>query len=365
LPPKSKRIVLLKPQAKNQGGLEKTASRIAQGFIDRGHEVTWLKAEGIKTSLFPSIRLEQFDRFTRNYLEKNQVDIAFGFDRTRRQTHLRAGNGVHAAYLESRIAPEGKLKYYSCLLNPLHRKILSIEKEAFESPFLQKLFTNSRMVKKQILDRFQVDPNKIQVIHNGVEWHEMQEDFDLWPEKKLLHAKNLQLHPKQFHFLFVGHGFQRKGLDLVLKALSLLTPKEVHLTVVGHDKKLEMYRAKAKALGIAATFVGPQANIRPFYQIADALVIPSFYDPFANVTVEALAMGLYVVSSKQNGGHEILTPETGHVIEDLLSIETVVESLQAALRRPKTIFSSGLQRQSVEHLDFSKQIGTLIEACDG
>ena len=54
------------------------------------------------------------------------------------------------------------------------------------------------------------------------------------------------------------------------------------------------------------TFFGPQKEIRPFYQFADALVIPSFYDPFANVTVEALAMGLFVVSSKSNGGHEIL-----------------------------------------------------------
>ncbi len=57
--------------------------------------------------------------------------------------------------------------------------------------------------------------------------------------------------------------------------------------------------------------------MRPFYQLADALAIPSFYDPFANVTVEALAMGLFVVSSRSNGGFEILDPSKGIIIENL------------------------------------------------
>jgi UDP-glucose:(heptosyl)LPS alpha-1,3-glucosyltransferase len=362
----TKTVVLLKTQAKNQGGLEKTAARIGQAFVERGHQVAWLTTDALKPSRMPSfIRLKQFDRFTKTWLEEHPADIVFGFDRTTHQTHLRAGNGVHAAYLQSRIALEGKLKYYSCLINPLHRTILSIEKQAFESPLLQKIFTNSHMVKKQILDRYNVDAEKIQVIHNGVEWHEMQKDFDLWPEKKILHAQKLGVQPKHFHLLFIGHGYKRKGLDQLLAALAQLAPKEVHLSVIGSDKHIERYRAKAQTLGLSATFWGPRKDVQAFYQLADALVIPSFYDPFANVTVEALAMGLNVISSKHNGGHEILTSETGHVIEDLSSVDSLVEALQMALHRPKTVFSAALQRRSVKHLDFSIQLSTLIEACGG
>ena len=71
---------------------------------------------------------------------------------------------------------------------------------------------------------------------------------------------------------------------------------------------MDSYRAKAVQLGSKPKSASWSAGGNPpFYQMADALVIPSFYDPFANVTVEALAMGLFVLSSKHNGGPEILT----------------------------------------------------------
>jgi UDP-glucose:(heptosyl)LPS alpha-1,3-glucosyltransferase len=92
-------------------------------------------------------------------------------------------------------------------------------------------------------------------------------------------------------------------------------------------------------------------------------VIPSFYDPFANVTIEALAMGLFVLSSKQNGGHEILTQENGKLIEDLLDLETMIDALKIAMQKKKTGKSSQLIRDSVKHLDFSNQMRTLMEAC--
>ena len=125
-------------------------------------------------------------------------------------------------------------------------------------------------------------------------------------------------------------------------ALSRLKEKEFHLSVIGKDNRWEDYAALAEKLKIQSkvTFFGPQKEIRPFYQFADALVIPSYYDPFANVTVEALAMGLFVVSSKSNGGHEILTSENGTVISNLLDVDSVAESLSIALRHPKTPDSS-------------------------
>ena len=344
-PKTSKRIVLVKAEAKHPGGLEKTAEQIGRAFQARGHEITWLKPS-IPTWLPSFVRLEQFDRFVQSWVKNHPADIVFGFDRIRKQTHLRAGNGVHAAYLETR----GFWKQAVCKINPLHRKILSIEKEAFESPGLQKLFVNSHLVKHQILQRFSVDANKIHVIHNGVAWAEKQRDFDTWPKvKKTDH----------YQLLFVGHGFQRKGLDLLLAALKIFCPKNVHLSVIGHDKHIERYRAQNPSV----TFYGPQNNIEPFYQLADALVIPSLYDPFANVTVEALAMGLHVITSKQNGGHEVLTPETGFITE--LSVDGLVHALQDAFSRPKTLESALRARNSVRHLELANQMHQLVEACGG
>ena len=74
-------------------------------------------------------------------------------------------------------------------------------------------------------------------------------------------------------------------------------------------------------------------------------------------------MGLFVISSKSNGGHEILTPQNGTVISDLLDRSSVAESLSTALMHPKTADSSEQIRQSVQHLDFSRQMNLLINSC--
>lgn len=364
-----KSVVLLKSRAKNKGGLEKYASRIANAFIEKGAKVTILSTGSslpdseipvfaTKTIPWPAfLRMEQYDHFVKKWLETNRVDLVFGMDRNRHQTHFRAGNGVHAAYLKSRFQTDSFLKASFCYINPLHRKILELEKAAFENPLLQKLFTNSEMVKKQVLYYYNVDPKKIQVIHNGVEWQEMQNDFDSWQEKKEKH--------NPFHFLFIGNGYSRKGLDRLLFALSQMANEPFHLSVIGKENQIEKYKSITKRLGLKekVTFYGPSHAIRHFYQIADCLVIPSFYDPFANVTIEALAMGIFVLSSKHNGGHEILNSENGSIIEDLLNPDSILASLKIAMQHRKTEKSAKLIRESVKDYDFSNQLKILMDSC--
>jgi UDP-glucose:(heptosyl)LPS alpha-1,3-glucosyltransferase len=209
------------------------------------------------------------------------------------------------------------------------------------------------------LERFRVDARKVQVIHNGVAWGQMQSDFSVWSTVKDLNIQTLGLKRGVLQLLFIGHGFQRKGLDLLLSALRALNSADIHLSVIGHDKHLTRYKAQNHDLPV--TFFGPRADTHLFYQLADALIIPSLYDPFANVTVEALAMGLHVISSKHNGGHEVLTPETGMVTD--LSAEALVDALQRI--RPKTKESAQTARHSVAHLELATQMSTLVEACGG
>ena len=266
----------------------------------------------------------------------------------------RSSNGVHAANLQIRRKLEGFFKGISFALNPLHRLLLKIEKESFEHPELQMVFTNSHMVRSQILEFYATDPKKIHVIHNGVEWNEMETDFQHWPR--------LSRERDQYHFLFIGHNFHRKGLKNLLDALSCVKNPDFHLSVVGRDKNEEWFKSYAEKLLLKdkVSFYGTMPSIRPFYQCADALVIPSFYDPFANVTVEALAMGLFVISSKTNGAHEILTPESGKIFENQ---EELVSALEAAMEKPKSWESSVKIRNSVRHLDFSDQLTKLCDLC--
>lgn len=367
------RIILLKSQLFRRGGAEKYTLRIAQAFRNKQCPVTILTSESTEplssdpllqvishkfSSSMSFRKLEEFDKFCARYLAAEKREVVFGLDRNRFQTHLRASNGVHAAYLQHRRLSEGLFKQLTYEINPLHRTLLKIEKESFEHPELQMLFTNSFMVRDEILQFYSTDPKKIHVVHNGVEWLEMQKDFEEWPEKRQAIAESLGLDPHIFHFIFIGHNYQRKGLEKFLQGLSLLPHRNFQLSVIGKEKNVERFLAISRQLNVhkQVRFFGNRQDIRSFYQLADALVIPSFYDPFANVTVEALAMGVFVISSKTNGGHEILTPINGITIESLHSREAIAAALQVALDNPKTRQSAEKIRQSVRHLDFSEQL---------
>jgi UDP-glucose:(heptosyl)LPS alpha-1,3-glucosyltransferase len=375
-----KEIVLLKSRFFQGAGLEKYARHIAKAFAGKGHPVTVLTTgESKETSLDPLIKtvffeinkassvqkVLSFDKSCEAYLQNTQAPVIFGLDRNRFQTHLRAGNGVHAAYLHHRARSEGWLKRLSFAVNPLHQLILRLEKEAFEHPGLQLLIVNSEMVRNEVLSYYAVDPRKIQVLHNGVEWSALEKDFATWPQSKAHFAHSLGLNPHLFHFLFIGHNFRRKGLDHLLQALALLKEKKFHLSVVGTDKQMGSYKKLTKQLHLQekVTFFGPRSDVKSFYQLADAIVIPSLYDPFANVTVEALAMGVYAVSSKTNGGHEILKETTGSVIENLADPSCIVASLEKALRAPKTLQTAEQIRSSIRYLDYPEQLNRLINLC--
>jgi len=368
-------VSIVKNTMTGRGGLEKWMAKLTAAFAEKGCPVTVLSqsqctfnnplisAKQLRTHApFTFQKLQSFDRKTARYLKSHPTDIVFGLDRSTSQTHHRAGNGVHKAYLERRALIESPLKRKSFAYNPLHRNILEIEKASFESPKLRKIFTNSHMVKGEILDHYSVDEGKIVVVHNGVEWKELGKHFSLWVEKKSKLCRDLNLDPSLFHFLFIGNGYARKGLVPLLEALTTLPKDAFHLSVIGKDKQFEKYMHLATKLGVSeqVSFFGERRDTTNFYQIADCLVVPSYYDPFANVTVEALAMGLTVVSSPYNGGCEILTPETGITFSSF-DRETFGKALRDAMKLPKTWMRSLATRDSVAHLDFPGQLRIITE----
>lgn len=357
-------IVFLKTRAGFRGGLEKYTFFLTRAFAEQGCSVTLLTTgtapaiEGVRVislaadTKFTLYQLRRFDSLCKQWLEEHPSPLVFGMERTTSQTHYRAGNGVHAVYLQRRKMIDPFWKRLTFPLNPLHRSLLAMEKRAFESEKLKKLFTNSQMVKEEILAHYNTPPEKIEVVHNGVEWEAWQGDFD-----STFHQPR-----GPYHFLFVGNGYVRKGLPFLLHGLELHKAKEFRLTVVGKDKDPASCIKLADKLGLKdkVVFLGPQNDLRPLYKEADSLIIPSIYDPFANVTVEALAMGLFVVSSRFNGGKEVLKEYAGTVIDELTSPSSVADALQKAFDTPKTPERAHKIRNSIKELDFSIQLDKIV-----
>ena len=368
------RILFLKQELTPKGGLEKYAKRLVEAFSSRDCEVRVATATpGITSfggapttplqigSFFGFQRLKKWDAATKAWVQKQPHDLVFTLDRIGSATHIRAGNGVHASYLQRR--REGILRSLSFKMNPLHRTLLRLERESFLSPNLRKIIVNSHMVKEEIESHYGVSPSKIIVHHNGVEYEEMAEGFAKWQEIRCEVESELKLKSGIFTFLFAGHSYKRKGLEDLLRGLSLLP--EGRLLVVGKEKNLSRYHALVKNLRLTdrVHFLGQRSDMRRLYASADALAVPSLYDPFANVTLEAQAMGLFVVSSPFNGGKEILDETTGCTIENLFSPQSVAASLQTALALPKTEARAASIRAKAAPFDFSKQLSHLVDSC--
>jgi UDP-glucose:(heptosyl)LPS alpha-1,3-glucosyltransferase len=368
-----KEITILKYDFNPSGGLEKQALFIAKAFQERGFRVSILTTK-LKIDLDLKINFYYVKKFpffsflksfywqykTSQFIKKNHSSIVLGLDRTINQTHIRAGNGVHKAFLNLRNR-ENFFKRISFYLNPLHLFLLYVEKKAFKNPLLKKIIVNSHMVKEELFKYYNIDEKKIEVIHNGVEWENHENDFYRGFEKKdsLLNEFNFQ---NMHHFLFCGNGYDRKGLALLLKAASLIK-KDFHISIVGKDKDINKYKKLARSLNLEkkTSFFGYKNNLTSLYQICDTFVLPSYYDPFANTSLEALSFGLFNITSKTNGACEIINEKNGIILEKL-NIDHLAEALYKAFDHPKTLKNAIIIRNSVKHLDIKNQLNKFVEA---
>ena len=80
------------------------------------------------------------------------------------------------------------------------------------------------------------------------------------------------------------------------------------------------------------SFAGAAADPRPFYNDADFFVLPTRHDPCSLVVLEALAMGLPVISTKFNGACEIMTDGVhGYVLDDPADVDALAGAMRKLL----------------------------------
>lgn len=134
---------------------------------------------------------------------------------------------------------------------------------------------------------------EIRVIHSGVDTERYHPVDDA--ERARL-RRELGLGEGRI-LLFAGHEFERKRLDLVIAALALL-PSDVELWAIGgRGSSRAAYERIAAEHGVARRvhFAGTVSNAEAFFQAADVFALPSDYETWGLVSVEALACGLPVV----------------------------------------------------------------------
>ena len=237
--------------------------------------------------------------------------------------------------------------------------MLAAEKRLFASPQLKAVICNSRMVKQEIQEYFDVAEDKLHVIYSGVDTTAFH------PGLKALHRQALRAQyaiPQDAPlFLYVGSGFARKGLDALLQALAKLPP-HAHLLVVGKDRKSAAFEAAATRLGVAqrVRFAGAQQDVKPFYGAADAFVLPTLYDPFPNVALEASACGLAGITSSKSGAAELVEHGKSGFVCDALDIEGLTAAMTRLLDPAQATAMGAAARSAVESFGLEKMGAALL-----
>lgn len=227
----------------------------------------------------------------RNGVDNKIKTIYFSLERITCPDIYRAGDGVHKVFLQT----IKKSKF-----NPLHPVYLYLEKRCFKNA--KHIIANSKMIKKQIINAYNIDKNKISVIYNGVnlqqtaDCEKIRQEFNLGDEKILL---------------YVGSGFQRKGVKEFLELVAQLRTENIKAFVVGKEKKISYYQGLTQTLGIVdkVIFTGTRSDVNGFYTLSDIFIFPTHYEPFSNVVLEAMSFNNAVFTTKQNGASEILSSD--------------------------------------------------------
>jgi glycosyltransferase involved in cell wall biosynthesis len=172
-----------------------------------------------------------------------------------------------------------------------------------------------------------VPPEKIRVMRNGV-------DLALFrPQDKEAARADLKLSGRVL--LSVGHLIERKGHDLIIRALPQLPGTQ--LVIAGEGPLGGALARLAGDLGVAdrVRFVGsvPQRDLARLYSAADILVLASSREGWANVLLEAMACGTPVVASNVWGTPEVVaSPEAGELLDERTP-EAIVRAVEDLFAR--------------------------------
>jgi UDP-glucose:(heptosyl)LPS alpha-1,3-glucosyltransferase len=327
------RLALIRRRFSEIGGAELYAQRLLQGLSQAGHQVclfteAWdAPLESVAVRLIPNKasrarRLPTFAGAVKEALARESFDCVFSLERTACQDVYRAGDGVHRVWLQRRreFAPWFRKPWVGW--GAFHRNMLALETETFSPRNTRCIIANSEMVKNEILQHFNFPADHIHVVRNGIDLRRFQRG-----DRAATRAR-FGVREDEFLLLFVGSGWERKGLSFLLKAARALAHEKVKLLVVGKGKKPAWAPPNV-------IFAGSVSQVQHAYAAADLFTFLPIYEPSANVCFEALAAGLPVVTSRYNGAGEVLQEgRTGSVLESPLNIPAIIQAIRFWKARP-------------------------------
>lgn len=306
------RLAIIRRRFDPHGGAERFILTAAGALISAGETVTVIAedwaggdAPGLERQLVSrggftrAGRNRHFQKAVGEVLATSDFDLVQSHERLVGADIFRAGDGVHAAWVDRIGRERGPLGALALRFDAMHRLVIDTERRMVADGHTV-FVANSELVAGELRSWLSVPEERLRVIENGVD---LTRFHPATPEEKTAARQRYGLADDVPVIAFVGSGFERKGAFQLVEAMRAPALSEVHVLIAGRDRRSAALAARIKRLGLQDRIhlLGGVDDVRPVYAAADCLALPSLYDPMPNATLEALACGLPV----------IVTPDTG------------------------------------------------------
>lgn len=233
----------------------------------------------------------------------------------------------------------------------------------------QAIVVPSRAEQAHLVRHYGAPVEKVRIIPCGV-------NMDRFRPMDRKHVRSsLKMDDASSIILFVGRFAPVKGMDLLVKALAELVPRypQLKLVVVGGDgpgaDSTRALKDQAETLGIAShlRLAGriDHNDLRLYYNAADFLALPSFYESFGLVTLEALACGTPVAATVTGGASSIIREGLNGTLIHQPDDPSVSKGLERLLIQvQQQTFSTEQIRESVAGYGWNRIAASLLRTYD-
>ncbi len=306
-----------------KGGGEGYLANFANQLAERGHDVHIFASkwesnnDKIHFHTIPSIRYPKFLKDISfvincyNTMTKSHYDIVQVVGRALGMNIFNPHCGVEKAWLKQDFlsinCPLSRfLKHITAFFSFRQNFILWLDRKQYMGKGVSRIIAISDMIKNDIIKYHNIDPQKIDVVYNGVDLQRFNPDNKM--KYRTVVRKELSL-GEEFIILYISNNFRLKGLFTLIKSMGELkkSGKNFKTLIIGRGNE-GPYRKLATNLDCLENliFLGHVGEIEKYYAASDLYVHPTFYDSCSLVVTEALASGLPVITTIYDGASGVM-----------------------------------------------------------
>jgi UDP-glucose:(heptosyl)LPS alpha-1,3-glucosyltransferase len=351
------------------GGLESWAHDLAVALAARGHPIRVLTTEaavhppGVGVDLVPASGrpIEQaqiFANAARRLKDHILHDTGVGLSADILQPQM----GCRALNIAREAAQHSLGRRLRLAVSPAHQRYarVMVRLEGAQLAAAQCVIAVSRESKAAFRDRYAVPEQRIRVIPNGIDTRRFHPEHAAQARARTREA--LGIAPGTLVLLAAASNFRLKGVHHAIAALATIQPQldGICLLVAG-EGAIDEFRALAHRAGVAdqVRFLGRVADMPTLFGAADVFVHPTAHDACSLATLEALACGLPVVTTRRNGAADGMTDGREGFVLQAPHAEVLADRL-LALRDPALRAAMGVSaRLLAERHDFAATVDRL------